>query len=280
MSEFIHIMMLPLLACLVLAGIHAYLGFHVIERQVIFVDLALAQIAVLGASLAIIIGHDLDSVQSYWFSLGFTILGAGIFSLTRLKKQRIPQEAIIGITYAVSAALLIIVLSRSGEGDEHIKQALVGNILLVGFPEIIKITIIYSVVGIVHYIFRNQFFLISKDPEEAFKKGLNVRFWDFLFYVLFGLVVTSSVKIAGVLLVFSFLVVPSVCAILFSENLKARLILGWVVGFVASIAGMTVSYYLDLPTGASVVCMFGLILVVLTIIASFRRIAVGAVVSA
>jgi zinc/manganese transport system permease protein len=270
MSEFIHIMILPLLACLILAGIHAYLGFHVIERQVIFVDLALAQIAVLGASLAIIFGHDLDSVQSYWFSLGFSIVGAAIFSLTRFKQQRIPQEAIIGITYAVSAALLVIVLSRSGEGDEHIKQALVGNILLVSLPEIIKILIIYSMVGIVHFMFRDQFFLISKNPQEAFKKGLNVRFWDFLFYVLFGFVVTSSVKIAGVLLVFSFLVVPSVCAILFSENLKIRLLIGWIVGFIASILGMAVSYYFDFPTGASVVCVFGAILILITIVKKLR----------
>ena len=266
MIECWHVMCLPLIACLILAGIHAYLGFHVIERQVIFVDLALAQIAVLGASLAIMTGHDLDSIQSYGFSLGFTIVGAAIFSLTRFKKQRIPQEAIIGITYAVSAALLVIVLSRSGEGDEHIKQALVGNILLVGMPEVIKISIIYLIVVIIHFIFRHQFFLISKDPEEAFKKGMNVRSWDFLFYVLFGFVVTSSVKIAGVLLVFSLLVVPSVCAILFSENLKIRLLIGWIVGFIASILGMAVSYYLDLPTGASVVCVFGLILILLALV--------------
>ncbi len=265
MIEFIHIMMLPLLACLILAGIHAYLGFHVIERQVIFVDLALAQIAVLGASFALVTGYDFDSVQSYWFSLGFTIVGAAIFSLTRFKKQRIPQEAIIGITYAVSAALLVIVLNRNGEGDEHIKQALVGNILLVSMPEVLKILIIYSIIGVVHFIFREKFFSISKDPDEAFQKGLNVRFWDFLFYVLFGFVVTSSVKIAGVLLVFSFLVVPSVCAILFSENLKTRLVIGWIVGFTASILGMAVSYYLDFPTGASVVCVFGVILIFMAV---------------
>jgi len=271
MVEFFHIMMLPFLACLVLVGIHAYLGFHVIERQVIFVDLALAQIAVLGASLALIVGHDLDSIQSYWLSLCFTILGAGIFSLTRFKKQRIPQEAIIGITYAVSAALLVIVLSRSGEGDEHIKQALVGNILLVSLPEVIKIAIIYALIGLFHYIFRKKFFAISKDPDAAFQKGLNVRLWDFLFYVSFGFVVTSSVKIAGVLLVFSFLVVPSVCAILFSENLKTRLLIGWAVGFIASVLGMAVSYYLDFPTGASVVATFGAVLILLSIFRVIRR---------
>lgn len=266
MHEFIHVMALPFTVCLILSGIHAYLGFHVIERQVIFVDLALAQIAVLGASLALITGHDLESAQAYWLSLGFTILGAAIFSMTRFKKQRIPHEAIIGITYAVSAALLIMVLSRSGEGDEHIKQALVGNILLVSFPEIIKITIVYSIIGLFHFIFREKFFLISRDPQEAFQKGVRVRLWDFLFYVSFGFVVTSSVKIAGVLLVFAFLVVPSVSAMLFTENLKARLVIGWAVGVLASILGMAISYYLDFPTGASVVCTFGGILIVLALV--------------
>ena len=231
-----------------------------IERQVIFVDLALAQIAVLGASFALILGHSFDSVESYWLSLMFTIIGAAIFSLTRFKKQRIPQEAIIGITYAVSAALLVIVLSRSAEGDEQIKQALVGNILLVGRHEVIKIFIIYSAIGAFHFIFRDRFLLISKNPQQAFQKGLNVKWWDFLFYVSFGFVVTSSVKIAGVLLVFSFLIVPSVCAMLFSDQLRTRLVIGWVVGFSASVLGIAVSYYFDFPTGASVVCVFGVML--------------------
>jgi zinc/manganese transport system permease protein len=261
MPEFLHIMMLPFLACLILAGIHAYLGFHVIERQVIFVDLALAQIAVLGASLALLIGRDLDSALAYGLSLGFTIIGAAIFSMTRFKKEKIPQEAIIGITYAVSSAVLILILSHSAEGDEHIKQALVGNILLVSWPEVIKITVIYTLVGMVHYIFRKQFFLISQNPSQAFEKGLNVKWWDFLFYVTFGCVVTSSVKIAGVLLVFSFLVVPPVCAMLFAQNLKMRLLLGWLVGFFVSTIGITLSYFLDLPTGACVVATFGAVLI-------------------
>lgn len=269
--EFLQIMTLPFLASLILTGIHAYLGFHVIERQVIFVDLALAQIAVLGASFALIMGHDLDSSQSYWLSLIFTIVGAAIFSLTRFKKQRIPQEAIIGIVYAVSAALLIIVLSRSGEGDEHIRQALVGNILVVRVSEVLKILMIYIAIGLFHFIYRRQFLMISSNPDEAFQKGLNVRFWDFLFYVSFGFVVTSSVKIAGVLLVFSYLIVPSICAMLFSDHIKTRLLLGWTVGFLASILGMTVSYYLDFPTGASVVCMFGAILIFLSVLKRVLR---------
>ncbi len=269
MNEFLHVMMLPFLACLILTGIHAYLGLHVIERQVIFVDLALAQIAALGASLSLIFGQGMDSAHSYWISLGFTIAGAAVFSLTRFKKQRIPQEAIIGIVYAVSAAALVMVLSRSGEGDEHIRQALVGNVLLVGWPEVLKIFVIYAVIGLFHFAYRKNFLLISQNADEAYRKGLNIRFWDFLFYVSFGVVVTSSVKIAGVLLVFSFLVVPAACAVLFARSVKNKLILGWTIGFLASVLGMAVSYYWDFPTGASVVCVFGVILLFLGLVKRF-----------
>lgn len=269
MVEFLHVMALPFLACLVLAGIHAYLGLHVIERQVIFVDLALAQIAALGAASSLFFGYGFDSPYSYWFSLSFTVVGAAIFSLSRFREQRIPQEAIIGITYAVSAALLVLVLSRSGEGDEHIRQALVGNVLLVTLPEIVKIAVIYSIIGFFHLVFQRQFLLISQDPNGAFEKGMSVRFWDFLFYASFGVVVTSSVRIAGVLLVFSFLVVPAACAVLFARRIGMRLALGWSIGFLVSVLGMFLSYFLDFPTGASVVCVFGLTLLVLALTKRF-----------
>ena len=263
MSEFFQIMFLPFLACLVLTGIHAYLGLHVIERQVIFVDLALAQIAVLGASTAILLGFGINSAQGYWFSLGFTFVGAALFALTRFEKQKVPQEAIIGIIYVVASSLTMILLSFSGEGTEHIRQFLVGNILLVRGDELIKIFIIYSLVGVFHFVFRKQFYLISQNPEQAFRENVNVRFWDFLFYMAFGLVVTSSVKIAGVLLVFSFLVIPAACAMILSDHLKTRLVLGWVIGAFGSLLGMATSYYFDLPTGAAVVCVFGCFLLVL-----------------
>lgn len=265
MMEFFQIMFLPFLACLILTGIHAYLGLHVIERQVIFVDLALAQIAVLGASIALIAGYGADTLQGYLFSLLFAVIGAAIFAMTRYKKQKVPQEAIIGIVYVVCAALMVIVLGYSGEGTEHIRQSLVGNILLVGPGELIKMLVIYSVVGMIHYIHRTKFFLISHDPQQAFREGINVRAWDFLFYVTFGFVVTSSVQIAGVLLVFSFLVIPAVAAMILTDDLKKRLYLGWIIGTAGSLLGMIVSYFLDLPSGASVVCTFGVLLLLLTI---------------
>ena len=269
MSEFLHFMMYPFLACLVLTGIHTYLGQHVIERQVIFVDLSLAQIAALGASIALVMGHELNSPLSYWLSLAFTVVGAVVFAFSRFKKGLIPQEAVIGATYAVSASLLILVLSLADEGDEHIRQMLVGNILLVDWREIVKIALLYGVIGFVHWRLRKVFWMISSSPEQAFAKGVSVKKWDLLFYLTFGLVVTSSVEIAGVLLVFSFLIVPAVAAVMFTNSLRARLVIGWLVGAVTSLLGISASYYYDLPTGATVICSFGGVLMLLAIVHSF-----------
>lgn len=259
MNDFISLMTFPFLACLILTGIHTYLGQHVIERQVIFVDLSLAQIAALGASIALVMGHELNTPLSYWLSLAFTVLGAVVFAFSRFKKQLIPQEAVIGASYAVSAALLILVLSLADEGDEHIREALVGKLLLVSGPEVLKMFLIYAVIGIFHYLVRDKFFLISKNHDEAAKK-LNVYLWDFLFYVSFGIVVTSSVKVAGVLLVFSFLVIPAACSILFAQTIKNRLLTGWAIGFAASVLGMLASYFFDLPTAPAIICVLGAVL--------------------
>lgn len=266
MAEFLQIMALPFAACLILAGIHAYLGQHVLQREVIFVDLALAQIAALGGAMSVIFGADMDSSLAYGLSLGFTLVGATVFALTRSRKQSIPHEAIIGIAYAVSAAFMVLLLSRSGKGDEHIWEALVGNILLIKSADVLKVLVIYSAVGVFHFIFRNRFMLISSNPAEAYEKGWNIRFWDFLFYASFGFVVTSSVKIAGVLLVFTLLVVPAAASMLFSNQIKKRLLLGWGFGFIGSAIGITASYFYDLPTGATVVCTFGSLLILLALV--------------
>jgi zinc/manganese transport system permease protein len=252
----------PFIACLILTGIHAYLGIHVIERKVIFVDLSLAQIAALGTALGFIFGFEYGGTQSYFVSLAFTFLGATIFALTRMRNERVPQEAIIGIVYAVSAAAFILIMDRAPEGAEQIKGMLIGNILFVSWSTIIKTAALYSLIGLFHFLLREKFMTISLHPEQAYQQGLWVRFWDFLFYASFGFVVTSSVLIAGVLLVFSYLVVPSVCAVLFSDNFRTRLIIGWGLGFLASLLGIIASVLLDAPTGAAIVCTFGIILLV------------------
>lgn len=269
--EFISYMAWPFLACLVLAGIHCYLGLHVIERQVIFVDLALAQIAALGCAAALMVGFEHDGPQAYWLSLAFTVGGAVVFSLCRFREQKIPQEAVIGIVYAVAASAMVMFLSRSGEGDEHIREALVGNILLVQPAELVKMLILYALVGLFHFVFREKFLLISRQPPEAYARGWNVRFWDFLFYASFGVVVTSSVRIAGVLLVFALLVIPASVAVLFAKTIRVRLIWGWMIGAAGSLLGMALSYFGDFPTGASVVCALALILVSVSVFSVLQK---------
>ena len=265
-------LLMPFLAGLILTGIHAYLGVHVVERGVIFVDLSLAQIAALGTTMAYLAGHDLHDPVTYFWSLGFTIVGAAIFALTRVHHEtRIPQEAIIGIVYAVSAAAAILAMSKAPEGTEHLKDMLVGNILTVSWREIITTAILYTLVGIFHYVFRKRFLAISIDANAAAASGLNVKFWDFLFYTSFGFVVTSSVTIAGVLLVFSYLIVPSVAAMLFSRSIGTRLAIGWTMGAIVSAAGILASFQLDLPTGATIVCTFGVALVLLAIVRVLTR---------
>jgi len=250
----------PFVASLILTGIHAYLGVHVVERGVIFVDLALAQIAALGATVAILAGMDPHGGGSYWISLGFTFLGAAMFSLIRVRKAHIPQEAFIGIAYAVASAAAILAMSKATGETEHLKDMLVGNILAVSWNEVGRTALLYGAIGLFHYIFRKNFLLISIDPQQAEARGISIRLWDFLFYASFGFVVTSSVAIAGVLLVFCYLIVPSVGAMLFAEKIGRRLAIGWTMGTLVSALGVYLSVVLDLPTGATIVCTFGLVL--------------------
>lgn len=268
MNEIIQILFWPFLACLVLTGIHAYMGLHVVERGVIFVDLSLAQVAALGTTIAFLFGFDLHGRGAYFFSVGFTLLGAALFAITRTKKLKIPHEAIIGIVYAVSAASSILIMDRLPEGAEHIKHILVGNLLSVTPADVIKMFILYSVIGLLHWVWRKPFLTISQFPDEAVKQGYKIKVWDFLFYSLFGFVVTSSVAIAGVLLVFTFLIVPPVTAILFSNKIVPRLTIGWILGALASLIGIYASYRADTPTGATVICTFGVILLLATFVRS------------
>jgi len=267
--EILKFLAAPFVASLILTGIHSYLGVHVVERGVIFVDLSLAQIAALGAAIAILLpftGGDPHDPKVYWVSLAFTFVGAAIFATVRVKRARIPQEAIIGICYAVASAAAILAMSKATSESEHLKDMLVGNILAVAWPEVWKTAALYAVVGAFHFVFRKKFLAISMDHAKAESSGLNVRLWDFLFYASFGFVVTSSVSIAGVLLVFCYLIVPSVAAMLYSEHIGRRLAIGWTMGTVVSALGIYLSVRLDLPTGATMVCTFGLVLVLMAVL--------------
>src|ERR1700730_4571028 len=261
--EILPFLLAPFVASLILTGIHAYLGVHVVERGVIFVDLALAQIAALGATVAIVVGMDPHGRGSYWISLGFTFLGAAIFAMARTRRGHIPQEAFIGIAYAVASATAILLMSKATGETEHLKDMLVGNILAVSWGEVKKTAILYGAVGIFHYIFRKKFLAISMNHAKAEQSGIKVRLWYFLFYASFGFVVTSSVAIAGVLLVFCYLIVPSVGAMLFADRIGARLAIGWTMGTLVSALGCYLSVQLDTPTGATIVVTFGGVLILM-----------------
>lgn len=242
----------PFIMCLILVGIHCYLGLHVLARGVIFVDLALAQVAALGSVIAFLMGYDHHDKITYFISLGMTIMAALYLALANSSKRKTSQEAIIGILYAFSSAAVILLVDKMSHGTEHIKHALVGQLLWVTWEDVLKVLVIYSLVAIIHYVYRKQLLATS------FEKGTHWK-WDFLFYALFGVVITSSVQVAGVLLVFSFLIVPALTSSFFYTGILKRLLFGWGLGFVLSMIGMSLSYKLDMPSGALIVLVFTLL---------------------
>ncbi len=255
-------MLLPFLECLILVGIHSYLGLHVIRRQIIFIDLTLAQLAAMGASIAFICGFEPFQFKTFFISFLTALSGGIIFSLTRQKENGgVPQEGIIGLGFAISASLSVLILDKFAKGTEHMKDIFMGNILWVRKEEFIKALIIYLIIGIIFKIFHKKFLIVSEDIEEAKKRGLSILFWDILFYGLFALVITTSVEVAGVFLVFTFLITPALMAVQVTKNFSKQLLIGWIAGTIASLLGLIFSYVFDFPSGPAVVVTYGLILV-------------------
>jgi zinc/manganese transport system permease protein len=259
MTDAIALLWPPFLVALCLIGIHAYFGIQVLARRVIFVDLALAQIAALGATVAFMLGHPAQGAGAYAYSLLFTLLAALLLAFTRAWSTRIPQEALIGVIYVVAAAAAILLIDRAPQGAEHLKQILTGNILTSGLGELTTIVPLYLAVGIAHFALQRH---LSPDHHTGWV-------WEFIFYASFGIVVTSSVALAGVLLVFSFLIVPAAIGVLYCDTLARQLAVGWISGTFASVAGLSGSYWLDLPTGAAMVCAFGLSLALAGLVRPF-----------
>ncbi|MCC7440927.1 MAG: metal ABC transporter permease [Bdellovibrionales bacterium] len=249
MSQVLTFLAAPFVMCLILVGIHCYLGIHVLARGVIFVDLSLAQVAALGTVGAYVLGYDHDHPMSYGISLVSTLVAAVFLSFANRRKDKISQEAVIGILYAFASAAVVLGVDKISHGAEHIKSALVGELLWVTWADVLKVALIYSAVSVVHYVFRKEFIAQSFGRKQSWK-------WDFLFYALFGVIITSSVHVAGVLLVFAFLIVPSVTSALFHDGVGPRLWLGWALGFTLSVLGMSLSYWLDMPAGALIVVVF------------------------
>ncbi len=261
----------PIAACVLLPWLLVYLGIHVVQRGIIFIDIAMAQMASLGICVAVLFRLDLESPATFAIALAFTLVGAAIFSFTGKRDSKVPQEAVIGISYVVAAATAVLLLSRAAEGDEEIKNMLVGNILLVTPGDVWKCLGLFALVGAFHFVFRKKFLLASFDREAAYQQGLRVRLWDFLFYASFGFVVTSFVRIAGVLLIFTYLIVPAVCGIHLARNFRNRLLIGWALSLVGGVAGLFLSFRFDLPSGAAIVCTFGALLVSVALLADLAR---------
>jgi zinc/manganese transport system permease protein len=261
----IELLWLPFLACLVLTAMHVYLGLHVLARGVIFVDLALAQVAALGITIAFLAGHAIASPAAYWYALVFAVTGGLLFAVTHVRRAPIPQEAIIGIVYAVSAAMAVLVVDRAPQGSEHIKQLLVGSIVTVDAADVSRLAALYGVVGALHWLVRRPLLRVS------FGDGGAAPWWDALFYTTFAVVVTSSVRVAGVLLVFAYLVVPAAVGALLARSVAGRLAVGWSVGALVSGAGLTASYRWDLPTGAAIVTAFGAAIALVALTRSMER---------
>jgi zinc/manganese transport system permease protein len=266
MSNFIAVMGLPILACVLLVLIHPSLGTHVLARGVIFVDLALAQIAAMGQSVAFLLGAEPHDPSIYYWSFAFTLLGAALFSFLWDRNHSVLQEAFIGIAFSLSTAASLLLLANAPHGAEHVQGTLNGEALgWVTWKDIAIMAFFYGIVGIFLFFNRKTLTLCSTDPREAARRGISVKLWDFLFYAAFGLVVTSSVKISGVLAVFSFLIVPLVCATLLGLKGSTRLYWAWGIGLAVSLAGAVLSYTKDLPMGASIVCVFGLAVILISV---------------
>lgn len=265
MKEAVLFLLAPFVMSLILAGIHCYLGLHVLERGIIFVDLSLAQVAAFGIALGLLLGFQAHSTPVYFIALLMTFVVSGIFALSRRHESIFPQEAIIGIVFALSSAAVVVAAEKMAHGMEYVKDLLAGQILWVTWGDVTRTAVIYAIVGLIHYVFRKQFIDASFNKDA---KGTMA--WDLLFYILFGVVITSSVSIAGVLQVFSYLIVPSLISTYFFRTIKDRLIFGWAFGFVMSFVAMAISYKWDLPTGPFIVVCFASMPVLLLVYTSFR----------
>lgn len=257
----VQILLPAFLACLVLAPLLSYLGMHVLARGVIFIDIALAQLAALGAAVGSYFGVEPQTQASYFWSFGFAVAGAAVMAGARELGDRVPQEALIGIVYAVASAVTVLVANALPHGDEEIKTALVGNLLTATYAEVAVVAVVALVVAAVHLALRRRFLTLSFAPERAAAAGWRAGWWEFALYVTFGLVITGAVQVLGVLLVFSFLIVPAAFSALFSNRLRTRLAIAWLLGPLVSLVGLVISFRYDLPTGATIVVVFGAALV-------------------
>lgn len=259
--EVLSLLAYPLIACVLLILIHTYFGIHVLERGIIFVDLSLAQFIGLGIAFSFLLG-DGDGVRLA-SAVIFAVIGAFILSFSRQLGRLVNIEAFIGMFYVFSFSASILILDRTPHGFEELKAMLNGNILWVTGVDLRNMAILYAVVGALHVLFRKRFFALSYEGRGGF-------FWEFLFFLSFALVLVSSVKIAGILQVFAFLVIPALIGRLYAKKTALALFIGWFAGLGASLAGIVLSYVFDLPTAPLIVASLCLVFFVLMAVKAVR----------
>ena len=269
MQDIVAFLALPFAASVIFVGIHAYLGLHVLRRGIVFADLALAQLSALGATVAFAAGHAPASPAGLGYTMLFSAGGAVLLAASRGSTRVMSQEAFIGILYVVATAATILVVDRSPQGAEHVKRILIGSILAVEPTRLAEFAAVYGAIGLFHWLARRPLLALSEPDATAPQAGWRAGIWDLLFYLSFGVVVTSSVATAGVLLVFCFLIIPAVIGTLFTRRIGAALVIGWAAGIAASAFGLAGSFALDLPTGAAMVLAFALVLALAGLLRGF-----------
>lgn len=271
-------MLAPFVACILLILIMVYFGIHVIKREIIFIDIALAQIAAFGSAVSLVLQeldivhhglggeHDSRTVMAYLFCT----FAAGVFTLLKDKKIKIPLEAIIGIAYATAATGTVIILDKGAGGDVHIHDMLAGAILWVSWSQNIRFLVVVAVVGGFHFIFRHKFLGLTKHYLSEETVVSHPKLWDFLFYFSFGLVIVEAVNLGGILTIFAFLIIPASISALFSQNWSSRIILGLTVGGIATILGLYLSWTMDIPSSPAIILFLGVCLCVALLVRLFR----------
>jgi len=269
MEHLIQIFSQPFLVCLTMVVILGYMGIHVLQREVIFIDIALAQIAAVGAIVAHIAfkAHG-DSLLGYYVAFGFTLIASVFYSLVRKKVNQIPLEAVIGVSYAIAAAAALFLVGVAPGGHIHVQHMLAGSILWATWKDILLCIFVFSAVGLCFYLFRQPFKEISDNYESALRKGIKVVWWDLFFYALFGIVITLAVRIGGVVVIFAFLIIPATISALFSSSWGRRLVISWAIGIGATVAGLLFAGRFDFSIGSAVSLFLGVALV----LAGFFRI--------
>ena len=268
----IEFLLTPFVACILLILINVYFGIHVIKREIIFIDIALAQIAALGSAVAMVVfqsmhpeaayDHEHSNVFTYLFSVGFITIAGLIFTFLKHRQITIPLEAIIGITYAIATTGTVIILDKGAGGDVHVHDMLIGSILWVSWHQVTRLFIVVLLVGVFHLIFSGKFKYISDKLNPDSQKIRNPHLWDFLFYFSFGLVVIEAVNVAGILTVFAFLIIPASLSVLLSKQWKTRLLTGWGISLLAVVIGLYVSLKIDVPCSPVIIVLLAVALLI------------------